>query len=340
MTDDFEAFTLYLKGRELLHDRIRLRADGLKEAVGFFWQAIELDPKFARAHAGVATAFWLLTAYDPSLDQAAYFERAEASAKFAIEIDPESTDALGVLASIHAARGEIEQAAVLFKHIRSIGSNDSNIVHWQAMLHMRLGYFQELIDELTQTYNRDPLNQHIGWSLAAALSFSGRPEEAAEILRTLDDFKYRDYSLGLAAIYTGDYARARKLLRDVQLRSGVLPAVYADMIVDALEDPNGSTQWAQAIVAAARQGKLNELVSFEALLILGSPLAFDLGIDPVNGFSEMQMLALVWNNWGVALRQDPRFKVWVEKLGYVDFWRKHGWPDRCRPTSLSDFECV
>ncbi len=338
-TNDIEAFTLYLKGRELLNKRIQLRAEGLKKALGFFWEAVELDPKFAHAHAGIAAVYWLLPSYDPSLDQDAYFEQAKISAQFALEIDPDSTEAMGVLAAIHSAHGEIEQASALFKQILAIGTNDSNIVHWHATLHMRLGYFRELIGELTETYNRDPLNQHIGWSLAAALNFSGRPLEAAKIVGKLDNFTYRDYNLGLTAIYTGNYTQARELLRDVQLRSGVLPAVYADMVIDALENPSLSGEYAQKLVTAARQGELDKLVSFEALLLLGSPRAFDLDIDPFNDINKMHILSQVWNNWSVALRQDPRFKDWVEKLGYVDFWRKHGWPDRCRPTSLSDFEC-
>lgn len=338
-TNDIEAFTLYLKGRELLNKRIELRADGLKKALEFFRQAVEIDPKFARAHAGMAAVYWLLTSYDPSLDQEVYFEQAEASAQFAIEIDPESTDAMGVLASIHSARGEIEEAVTLFRQILVIGSSDSNIVHWHATLHMRLGYFRELIGELTEAYSRDPLNQHIGWSLAAALNFSGHPQEAAKILTKLDNFTYRDFNLGLTAIYIGNYTRARELLRDVQLRSGVLPAVYADMVIDALENPNLSGEYAQKVVTAVGQGKLDKLVGFEALLIMGSPRAFDLGIDPFNDINKMHILSQVWNNWSVALRRDQRFKDWVEKLGYVDFWRKYGWPDRCRPTSLSDFEC-
>lgn len=89
---------------------------------------------------------------------------------------------------------------------------------------------------------------------------------------------------------------------------------------------------------AATQGDLDELVSFEALLILGSPRAFELEIDPLS-IAKTQILTQVWNNWGVALRQDPRFKAWLQQLGYAEFWRKYGWPDRCRPTSLDDFEC-
>ena len=54
----------------------------------------------------------------------------------------------------------------------------------------------------------------------------------------------------------------------------------------------------------------------------------------------IQIHAQVWNNWAVAVRQDPRFKEWVDKLGMWTFWQKHGWPDRCRPTGPNDFECI
>lgn len=338
-TASIEAFSNYLKGRELLNDRIHLRAAGLRDAQNFFWKAVELDPEFARAHAGIATVYWLLTSYDPSLDQEAYFEQAAASANFALELDPGSIDAMSVLASIYSAHGEIEQAAALFDQIAAIGNSGSNIIHWQATLHMRLGYFDELIGELTDAYRKDPLNEHIGWSLASAYLFSGHPNEATEILQTLENFTYRDYSMGLSAIYSRNYPRARELLRGAHLRSGVLPPVYADMLMDAFEDPNGRQAVADMLVAAASQGELAPLVSFEALLILGSPRAFDLDIDPF-GIAKTQLLAQVWNSWGVELRQDPRFKQWVLKLGYVDFWRKNGWPDRCRPTGPDDFECI
>ena len=339
ITTNFEAFSQYLKGRELLNERIHLRSEGLRQALIYFEKAVELDPKFARAHAGIAAVYSLLTSYDPTLDKEAYFELAEASANFALEIDPDSTEAMSVLAWIHADRGDIEQAVALFNQIRLAGSKDSNIMHWQANLHIRLGYFDELIPELKEVYRRDPLNEHIGWSLAAAYGFSGQAVEAEKILQTLHGFNYRDYNLGLAAIYEKDYVRARELLRDVRLRSGVLPAAYSDMLIDALEDPNGPEECAKMLVSASRQGDLDKLIAFEALLILGSPRAFDLGIDPYT-IAKTQILAQVWNNWGVELRRDPRFKEWVTKLGYVDFWRKYGWPDRCRSTGPDDFECM
>jgi tetratricopeptide (TPR) repeat protein len=312
----------------------------LYEALEYFNQAIALDPMFAHAHAGVASVYWLLTSYDVSLDRKVWFDKAEASAKFALEIDPESVDALGALAAVYSKRGDIKHAADLFDRIRLIGAGGSDVISWEATLHLRLGYFEELVQSLSVQHRRDPLNEIISWALADALIFSGRPAEAIVILEELQDFTHRDYYLALAAIYSGDLGSARELLQNVEMRSGTMPAEYADLLIDALEDPGRKSDIAELVFSAAMAGELDKLVGFESLLIIGSPLAFDLGIDPVADIRNLQLHAQIWNNWAVALRQDPRFKDWVEALGYVDFWRKYGWPDRCRPTSLTGFECI
>jgi TolB-like protein/DNA-binding winged helix-turn-helix (wHTH) protein len=339
-TSNIEAFELYLKGRDLYNNRIKLRADGLRDALDYFTKAVELDPGFVSAHAGIARATWLLTTYDDSVDEEAYFHQAETSAMFALELNPRSADALSSLASVHALRGDIERAAAYFEQIRMIGSDDSNIYHWEAMLHLRLGYFEELIEPLSDVLRLDPFNEHIAWTLAAAHNFSGTPQAALVILDGLEHFTYRQYVSGLSAINSGNYNEARKLLRNVRMRSGILPAAFADSIIDALEDPAMSDEVALTIVSVVNNGELSELVGFESLLVLGSSRAFDLGIDPMSDIVKIQMHSQVWNNWAVEVRKDPRFKEWVEALGYVDFWRKHGWPDRCRPTGPDDFECI
>ena len=340
MTSDMEAFRLYLKGRDLLNDRIRLRTDGLYAALENFNEAIALDPMFAHAHAGIASVSWLLTSYDESLDRDTWYDKAEASARFALEIDPESVDALGALAAVYSQRGELERAADLFDQIRSIDGSKSDIISWESTLHIMLGYFEELIRSLSLQHRRDPFNEIISWALADALIYSGRPAEATVILDELQDFSYRDYYLALAAIYSGNLETARDLLQGVKMRSGTMPAEYADLLIDALEDPARKNEIAGMVVNATKTGELDKLVGFESLLIIGSPRAFDLGIDPVSDVKNLQLHAQIWNNWAVEFRQDPRFKEWVEELGYVDFWRKYGWPDRCRPTGPNNFECI
>jgi len=339
-TADIEAFELYLKGRELFNDRIRLRAEGLRRALEFFLKAAEKDPGFARAHGGIALVSRLLTSYDDSLDKDSYLQQAEISANLALELDPRSTDALSTLALLYEARGNIVKAAATYEQIRKIGSNDSNILHWEAMLHIRLGYFDELIEPLTEVYRLEPSNEHIAWSLATALNFSGDPTTATGILKELEHFTYRKYVLGLCAVNNRNYSEARELLRNVPMRSGVMPAAFADLLIDALEDPARSEDAASVIVQAVEKGELSDLVGFETLLILGSPRVFDLGLDPLNDFIRLQIHTQIWNNWAVEVRQDPRFKEWVRTLGNVDFWQKYGWPDRCRPTGPNDFECI
>jgi TolB-like protein/DNA-binding winged helix-turn-helix (wHTH) protein len=339
-TNDIEAFALYLKGRELFNDRIRLRTEGLRQAQEFFQKSIEQDPGFARAHAGIALVYWLLTSYDDSLDKEHYFELAVASANFALEFDPKSADALSALASIHSARGEVEQALAMFEKVRAIGSNDSNIMHWEAMLRLRLGYFDELLEPLTEVYRLDPLNEHIGWSLAAALNFSGDPAKSTSILKELEHFTYRQYVLGLSAINSGNFVLAREYLRDVRMRSGILPAKIADSVIDALEEKSLADDVARRIVSLTQNGELSADVGFEVLLILDSPRVFELGIDPHHDIPRLQAHAQIWNNWAINVRRDPRFKKWVETLGYVELWRKNGWPDRCKPTGPGDFECI
>jgi tetratricopeptide (TPR) repeat protein len=340
MTADIEAFKFYLRGRELLNDRIHLREEGLLGALENYNKAIDLDPGFARAYAGSAMVYWLLTSYDHSLDQEAYFAMAETNANFALEIDPLSVEALGALASISSQRGDLESAAGFFDRIREIGGGNSNILAWEATLHSRLGYFKEMVKILEERYNQDPLNEHIAWALADSLIFSGKPAEAIEILVSLEHFTHRDYYLGLAELYSGDYQAARELLRDARMRTGLLPANYADIVIDAIEDKSKKQETAGVIMSAVESGELNKLAGFETLLLLGSSRAWELGVDPVKDISNVQIHAQVWNNWAVDVRRDPRFKDWVTKLGYLDFWRKYGWPDRCRPTGPDEFECI
>lgn len=339
LTSNAEAISVYLQGKALLNDRIATRAAGLKRALGLFQQAVGLDPKFARAYAGEAAAYWLLSSYDLSLDRDIYFSKAEASANYALELDPRSVDALGVLAAIHSLRGNVLQSMSRFEQIRTLNRTDSNIMHWQTGLLIRLGYFENQIPELAEVYRLDPLNERIGWSLALAYFFAGKPELATEILSKLEFFSYRDFHLALSAIFEGQYSRARELLQDVRMRSGTLPAKFADIVIDGLQDPDQFDESAKSLELAVKTGELDKLIGFEALLVLGSARAFDLGVDPFE-VKKVHILALVWNSWAVGLRQDVRFKEWVKKLGFVEFWHMYGWPDRCRQTGLETFECI
>ena len=95
-----------------------------------------------------------------------------------------------------------------------------------------------------------------------------------------------------------------------------------------------------SLLFAVENALLNNQIVFETLLMPGSPEAFSPGLDPLEDIDNNKNHAQIWYNWAVELRRNRRFKDWVNTLGYVDFWHQFGWPDRCRPTGLNDFECI
>lgn len=339
-TASIEAYTLYLKGRTLLDERLNRGVDAISEALESFRAATRIDPSFVRAHVGVASASFLMSSYDDKADRLEWLERAEASARYALDLDPESAAALGVLAAIVSWRGDPLQAAGLFGRAMELGGRDPDVLHWHAMLATSMGYFEDLVPTLQDAYRLDPLNPLLGCSLAGSLNFSGRPEQALIVLEGMDRFSRRDLAAAVASLYLGDWDRARELLRNIELRMGALPTAYADLLVEAFENPPRRGYVEQSFVEGVQGGDLLPLVAFEALLVMGSPRAFDLEASLEGSYFEHRLPEAVWHNWGVELRRDPRFKGWVRALGYDQHWRKYGWPDRCRPTGLNDFECV
>jgi serine/threonine protein kinase/tetratricopeptide (TPR) repeat protein len=92
-TENVEAYEFYLRGRQYFH---QFRRAGILFARRMFDRAIELDPNFARAYAGIADCCAFLYMYwDGSK---ANLEGADSASRKALALDPE-------LAEAHASRG-------------------------------------------------------------------------------------------------------------------------------------------------------------------------------------------------------------------------------------------
>ena len=92
-TENIQAYEYYLRGRQVV---TQLRRSALEYARRMFDRAIEIDPNFARAYAGLADCSSFLYMYWDSSN--ANLEAADASSKRALELDPESAEA-------HTSRG-------------------------------------------------------------------------------------------------------------------------------------------------------------------------------------------------------------------------------------------
>ena len=104
-----EAFEAYLKGRYFLNKRT---GDGLTRAIGYFRQAIEIDPAYAAAHSGLADSFALAGDWKYAvLPPQDAFPRARAAATKALALDDSLREAHASLALAYDLYGWDWQAA-------------------------------------------------------------------------------------------------------------------------------------------------------------------------------------------------------------------------------------
>jgi serine/threonine-protein kinase len=95
-TQDFEAYQLYRKGRYFQNLR---QGDDLHRAVQYFAEAIQRDPGFARAYAGLADAYSALGIFGYARPHDV-FPKARAAAERALALDPKLGEAHGALAHV------------------------------------------------------------------------------------------------------------------------------------------------------------------------------------------------------------------------------------------------
>jgi TolB-like protein/tetratricopeptide (TPR) repeat protein len=121
-TQDIAAYDLYLLGRAAQEARTGVR---LRDSVGYFERALQLDPHYAKAYAGLSRSLVLWQGYGPESAPPDAQKRAEAAAYRALATDPELSEA-------HAALGtalrDRDPARAEDSYKRALELNPNNIV--------------------------------------------------------------------------------------------------------------------------------------------------------------------------------------------------------------------
>ena len=121
-TEDVEAYTLFLRGNAALG---AYAEPELRQAIELFEAALRRDPDFARAHAGLASA-WFLLADDWLPPHDAYVEGLR-HAERAVALDSLDADALEALASVRLAyQWDLRESERLLLHAAALSPNNAN----------------------------------------------------------------------------------------------------------------------------------------------------------------------------------------------------------------------
>src|SRR5712692_2017299 len=226
-TESNEAYQLYLKGRFYFNKRTE---EGMEKALDNFQQAIEKDPNFALAYAGLADTYDLLGAPDAggNMPPNEAMPRAKAAALKSMEID-------AMLAEPHVSLAHVQYyyerdwpgAEREFKRAIELNPNYPVAHHWYAIYLMWSGRPDEALAQTRRAQELDPLslpiNMSLGWMLSDARQLDQSIEQFRKTLEMDPNFVLAHHRLGLAYERKGMYDQAIAEFRQVINLSGGKP---------------------------------------------------------------------------------------------------------------------
>src|SRR5215471_16606812 len=209
------AFQSYLKGRYYWNKRTR---DGIRKGIEHFDHAIEQDPLYALAYAGLADCYSLLSMHGVLQPREA-FTRARAAAVRALEIDDQLAEAHASLAYSNLYY-EWDWAAAEREFRRSIDLNPNYATahHWYHEYLVLRGRIAEATEEIKKAQELDPLSPAINAALVLPLLNSGQYDRGIAGLKRVIELEpgfYRGHwFLGIAYVLVRQYENAFKELQE------------------------------------------------------------------------------------------------------------------------------
>lgn len=158
-------------------------AEDSPKALEFFGRALELDPSFAAAHAGLAWALYYHIVLGFTADREADLARAMEAGKTAVLLDENDSFAQVALGRIHTIRGEHEAAISICERAIALNPNYASAYFGRAHSLWQSGRPAEALpalDEAMRLSPRDPLIWAYKASKAIALILLGRYDEALD----------------------------------------------------------------------------------------------------------------------------------------------------------------
>ncbi len=182
-TQNLAAWEAFQLGRQRM---ARRTAETLSDAEHFFQQAIDLDPTFALAYAGLSDSLVLQIEHAGAQDDVT-LARADAAVATALELDPNLAEAWAASALVRSFRGQGDRADPLYR--RAIALNPNYAAAYQRFSRNAggLGHRDEALAAAEKAVALDPLSAIVNADVGRALMSVGRFVEAADRFRRANE---------------------------------------------------------------------------------------------------------------------------------------------------------
>ena len=251
-TNNPDAYDRYLRGRSLLLDYTEAN---MLSAIEHFEQALSLDPNYALARAGVATAnAWFSVRYAHLAEEAVWAKRADEEARRALAQDGTLAEAhLAIASAAGTPYGGFDWKILLDRSATALALDPSlelaHLARMRAFYH--LGLFDDAAREGRDATTLNPAHSvELDRLDVALMLFDGRfgaaVERSESLLKRTDAPAVRQY-LGLARFYTGDADGGRAMLGSIMRADR--PDLRAQASLASIEAASGKAGQARNRIA-------------------------------------------------------------------------------------------
>jgi serine/threonine protein kinase/Tfp pilus assembly protein PilF len=317
-TENTGAYQLYLQGRFFWNKRSE---EGLKTAIRYFEQAIEKDPHYAVAWAGIADSYSLLGEFG-NIPRKELYPKARAAVNKALEIDNRLAEVHTSLASIlMLSEWDWANSEKEFKLALELNPNYATAHHWYSQWFLNMGGLEDSLRTIARAAELDPVSQAILKDQGLALYYNRQYDEAMEAARkTLElDPNYAAAHRLLSLAY-----QAKEMFDDALVEHEKWAALTGNKVEAAvtlaqLYAVSGQTEAAKRLVESVERDKLvTQQVSRGLALVytaLGeNDIAFKY-LEESYARHEESILSLKVDPKVDPLRSDPRFTELLKKIG-------------------------
>ena len=211
-THSREAYLLYLKGR---YHCARRTGEDIKRSLPYFQRAIQEDPGYALAYAGLAEGSILLTWTDVCSPSEG-IEQAKRAARKAVEIDPGLADGYTALGFVSACDRDWATVELAFRQAIQLNPGSSLAYTWYAVSLTAMGRCDEAIALIREAQQIDPLSlvllHHAAWVHLLARRYDEAIAYSREALEMEPNFPLCAFWLGIACTEKGMHEEALTFL--------------------------------------------------------------------------------------------------------------------------------
>jgi serine/threonine-protein kinase len=315
-----EAHDLYLRGRFLAFKQTE---EGLRKGLEYFEKAIEKDPNYAPAYAGMAFAYiWLADAFAPPTEA---YPQAKTAVLKAVELDDTNAEAhtnLGLIRWFYD--WDFESTDAEFLQAQQLSPNSMDVHIYYALVLCGMNRLDEGLAESDRAISLDPLSPMSSWLREYCLVMAHRYDEAiAQQKKTAEldaNFFYLESYGALAYRGKGMFAESIAEYHRLQRLIGTQP-MYGLAITYARM---GRSADARRILKEYLELSERKYVSPDHIALIYASLgekdqAFA-WLDRAYEARSAYMVTAILNSPDYdPLRSDPRFEDLVRRIGLAPF---------------------